>query len=66
MSKKHQLERKILNAFQKMLKSLATVVLLIQVLGKAEARVAISQPMEKPGTKSYLENQTSRQTGFSL
>ena len=36
-----------------MLKSLATVVLLIQVLGKAEARVAIS-PMEKPGTKSYL------------
>ena len=48
-----------------MLKRLATVVLLIQVLGKAEARVAIS-PMEKPGTKSYLENQTSHQTGFSL
>ena len=65
VSKKHQLERKILNAFQKMLKSLATVVLLIQVLGKAEARVAIS-PMEKPGTKSYLDNQTSRQRPLCL
>ena len=48
-----------------MLNRLATVVLLIQVLGKGEARVAIS-PMEKPGTKSYLDNQTSRQTFFSL
>ena len=48
-----------------MLKSLATVVLLIQVLGEAEARVAIS-PMEKPGTKSYLDNQTSRQRPLCL